>query len=118
MSATEMHDKELCTPNLHKSCGNIIEALQQSSVAAIPNNLLTQLVMERASKVYRILTTKGCSITCSLCPVYMIRPAGIRVTLISHQVTEHVSKGFADLLMQLLALLSQVTPYIVWHDCL
>lgn len=80
----EMHDEELCTPNLYKTCGNIIEALQQSSVAAFPNNLPTQLVMERASKVYRTLTTKGCSTTCSLCPVYMIRPAGIRVTLISH----------------------------------
>ena len=55
MSATEMHDKELCAPNLY----NIIEALQQSSVAAFPNNLPTQLVMERASKVYRTLTTKG-----------------------------------------------------------
>lgn len=72
-----MHDKELCTPNLYKTYGNIIEALQQSSVAAFPNNPLTQLVMERASKVHTIFTTKGLSIPCSLCLIYMVRPAGI-----------------------------------------
>ena len=51
-----MHDREFYTPNLCKLGGNsVVEVFQQSLVTEIedfPNNLLTQLVMERARSMW------------------------------------------------------------------